>query len=71
MLCRCPDVGSAILVPALRHTVTLGAGDKLAAELLYVMEMLSWALSWILCGSGREGQECCQVRAGIQPAHHY
>lgn len=50
------------------HTVTLGACDKLAAKSLCVMERLKWGLSWVLCGSGREGQERCQVRAGIQPA---
>lgn len=38
--------------------MTLGACDKSAAKLLYVMEMLNWGLvSWILSSSGREGWE--------------
>lgn len=55
-----------------RHMMTLGACDKVAAKLLYVMEMLNWELaSWILSGSGREGQKRCQVRAGTRPAQYY
>ncbi|KAK2535481.1 Dfnb31 [Columba guinea] len=50
-----------------RHVMTLGACDKVAAKLLYVMEMLNWELaSWILSGSGREGQKRCQVLKGCK-----